>query len=197
MKKTIVIISSVVAVLLIAVLTLCLVKQNPLYAAIDGYSSLTVYEAQSNDAAPEIKDENNKAVDFSATFKKSGYSVMQGLLEGKPGKNLLFKKDSAGTAVKTAVDQIRSIQAPENSYMIEFAYAAEKTVKVEGEEIKYDRARMVFGNSSNEIGNVEITFYLDGMIDNPDEDDYEVKTVVARAKTTSLYNLVKDGLAAM
>ena len=66
MKKTIVIISSVVAVLLIAVLTLCLVKQNPLYAAIDGYSSLTVYEAQSNDAAPEIKDENNKAVDFSA-----------------------------------------------------------------------------------------------------------------------------------
>ena len=122
---------------------------------------------------------------------------MQGLLEGKPGKNLLFKKDSAGTAVKTAVDQIRSIQAPENSYMIEFVYDGEKTVKVEGEEIKYDRARMVFGNSSNEIGNVEITFYLDGMIDNPDEDDYEVKTVVARAKTTSLYNLVKDGLAAM
>ena len=122
---------------------------------------------------------------------------MQGLLEGKPGKTLLFKKDSAGTAVKTAVDKIRSIQAPENSYMIEFVYDGEKTVKVEGEEIKYDRARMVFGNSSSEIGNVEITFYLDGMIDNPDEDDYEVKTVVARAKTTSLYNLVKDGLAAM
>ena len=136
MKKTIVIISSVVAVLLIAVLTLCLVKQNPLYAAIDGYSSLTVYEAQSNDAAPEIKDENNKAVVFSATFKKSGYSVMQGLLEGKPGKTLLFKKDSAGTAVKTAVDKIRSIQAPENSYMIEFVYDAEKTVKVDGEDIK-------------------------------------------------------------
>lgn len=197
MKKTIVIISSVVAVLLVAILTLCLVKQNPLYTAIDGYSSLTVYEAQSTDAAPEIKDENNESVDFAATFKKSGYSVMQGLLEGKPGKTLLFKKDSAGTAVTTAVDQIKSIQAPENSYMIEFVYGSEKTVTVEGEEIKYDRARMVFGNSSNEIGDVEITFYLDGMIDNPDEDDYEVKTVIARAKTTSLYNLIKDGLAAM
>lgn len=195
--KTIVVISAVLAAILIAVLTLCLVKQTPLYTAVDGYVSVDVYEAQSTDRLAELTDKAGNKLDYSASLKKSGYSVMQGLLEGKPGKKLVFKKDSSGNAVTTAVDQIKGVQAPEGSYMLEFYYNEEKIVTVEGEEIKYDRARVIFADSKNEIGDVEIIFYITSAIDNEEQDDYEAKTVIARARTTALFALVKDGIAAM
>lgn len=195
--RTIVIISAVLAAILIAVLTLCLVKQTPLYTAVDGYVSVDVYEAQSTDRFADLTDKDGTKLNYSAALKNSGYSVMQGILEGKPGKKLVFKKDSSGKAVTTAVDQIEAITAPEGSYMLEFCYGEEKTVAVEGEEIKYDRARVIFADSKNEIGDVEIVFYITSAIGNEEQDDYEAKTVIARARTTALYAFVKDGIAAM
>lgn len=191
MKKTVIIISSVLAAILIAVLTLCLVKQTSLNAALDGFTAVDVYEATSSDRLADLD------VDYNAALGKSGYSVMQGLLEGKPGKNLVFKKDSSGEVVTTAVDQIESVQAPEGSYMLEFFYGEVKTVAVEGEEIKYDRVRVIFADSKNEIGDVEVMFYESDAIGNEERDDYEAKTVIVRAKTTSLYNAIKDGIALM
>lgn len=193
--RTIVIISAVLAAILIAVLTLCLVKQTPLYTAVDGYEAIEVYEGAERRGV--LKDKDNNDLKYTEALKNSGYSIMQGILEGKPGKNLVFKKDSSGKAVTTAVDQIDAITAPEGSYMLEFYYGEEKTVTVEGEEIKYDRARVIFADSKNEIGDVEIVFYITSAIGNEEQDDYEAKTVIARARTTALYAFVKDGIAAM
>ncbi len=195
--KTIIIIASIVAALAIAILTLSLVKQTPLYSAVGGYESLTIYSAQSTDPLPQLKDEDGKDLNVDAALKNTGYSVMQGLLEGKPGAALLFKDDAAGTDVTTEAADVKNIQAPEGGYMIELVYGAQKTVVVEGEEIAFDRVRVVFTDSNSEIGDVELTFYLEDKIDNAEEDDYEVKTVLARAKTTALYSFVKDGVAAM
>lgn len=195
--KTIIIIASIVAALAIAILTLSLVKQTTLYSAVGGYESLTIYSAQSTDPLPQLKDEDGKDLDVDAALKNTGYSVMQGLLEGKPGAALLFKDDAAGTDVTTEAADVKNIQAPEGGYMIELVYGAQKTVVVEGEEIAFDRVRVVFTDSNSEIGDVELTFYLEDKIDNAEEDDYEVKTVLARAKTTALYSFVKDGVAAM
>lgn len=193
--RTIVIISAVLAAILIAVLTLCLVKQTPLYTAVDGYEAIEVYEGA--ECLGVLKDKDNNELKYTEALKNGGYSVMQGILEGKPGKKLVFKKDSSGNAVTTAVDQIDAITAPEGSYMLKFYYGEEKTVTVEGEEIKYDRARVIFADSKNEIGDVEIVFYITSAIGNEEQDDYEAKTVIARARTTALYAFVKDGIAAM
>lgn len=72
---------------------------------------------------------------------------------------------------------------------------------VEGEEIKFDRAVMLLGDSKNEIQTVEVVFYLDSRVDNESDDEeissenYTVNTVLVRGRTTDFYNAVADIIA--
>ena len=57
---------------------------------------------------------------------------------------------------------------------------------------------MLVGNSNNEIGALEIVFYLDSRVGNEAEDEeisseyYSVSPVVVNARTTQLYNAVGE-----
>ena len=82
-----------------------------------------------------------------------------------------------------------------------FVYSEAKKVTVEGEEIEFDRAVVLVGDSKNEIQTVEVVFYLDSRIGNEADDEdisseyYTVNPVLIRARTTDFYNAIADIVA--
>ena len=207
LTKPVIIIASVVAVIAIAVLVLCLVKVKPVEKAVDGYTRAIVYS--SDVQRIELEDGNNDDLkkDLDEAIDSTFYSVMQGILEGKASGKPAFKTellDGANdeTKVELAGNDIVGVTAGEGQYKVEFVYATAKVIEVEGEEVKFDRAIVLLGDSDNEIGEVEVVFYLDANVGNerPGDDadaseNYKVTPVILRARTTKLYNAVKDIIA--
>ncbi len=206
LTKPVIIIASVIAVLAIAVLVLCLVKIKPVSTAVDGYSRAVVYSSDVQRIELEADNNADLKKDLDKALDGSYYSVMQGILEGKVSGEPKFKTEvldgaSEETKVQLNSDQIVSATA-EGKYKVEFVYATAKVIEVEGEEVKFDRAILFIGNSDNEIGEVEAIFYLDANVGNelPGDDEnasenYTVSPVVLRARTTNLYNAIKNIIA--
>ena len=205
LSKTFIIVGSIVAALAITILVLCLVRVKPL-DALDGYTRVEVYDFNSTNRLELEKGDEKKAdrlTKLEDGMNKASFSVMQGILEGKPSGALKFKTEvKEGEKEKSRVTYkstaIESINSTATLYKLTFVYSEAKTIKVEGEEVKFDRAVVLVGDANNEIGSVEIVFYLTSRIDNEAADEdlssvyYTVSPVVVNARSTALYNAIAE-----
>ena len=205
LSKTFIIVGSIVAALAITVLVLCLVRVKPL-DALDGFTRVEVYDLSSTNRIEIEKNDEKKADRLDKLedgMSKTSFSVMQGILEGKPSGALKFKTEvKEGEKDKSRVTYestaIESINSTDTLYKLRFIYSEPQSVKIEGEEVSFDRAIVLVGDANNEIGNVEIVFYLNSRIDNQAADEnisseyYTVSPVVVNARSTSLYNAIKE-----
>lgn len=205
LSKTFIIVGSIVAALAITVLVLCLVRVKPL-ENLSGYTRVEVYDFNSVNRIEIEKNDEKKADRINKLedgMDKASFSVMQGILEGKPSSALKYKTEvKEGEKEKSRVTYqstaIESINSTDTLYKLTFVYSEAKTVKVEGEEVKFDRAIVLVGDANNEIGNVEIVFYLTSRIDNEAADEnlsseyYTVSPVLVNARSTALYNAIAE-----
>lgn len=205
LSKTFIIVGSIVAALAITVLVLCLVRVKPL-ENLSGYTRVEVYDFNSVNRIEIEKNDEKKADRINKLedgMDKASFSVMQGILEGKPSGALKYKTEvKEGEKEKSRVTYqstaIESINSTDTLYKLTFVYSEVKTVKVEGEEVKFDRAIVLVGDANNEIGNVEIVFYLTSRIDNEAADEnlsseyYTVSPVLVNARSTALYNAIAE-----
>ena len=202
-SRTLIIVGSVVLALAIVVLVLSLVKNTPM-DVMDGYTRVDVYNLSSTDRIEVEASSDNKT--FKAGMDKASYSIMQGILEGKASGKMEFKTEvkdgeTDKSRVETESADIAKIASTDSLYKLVFYYNEVKTVTVEGEEIKFDRAVMLLGDSKNEIQTVEVVFYLDSRVDNESDDEeissenYTVNTVLVRGRTTDFYNAVANIIA--
>lgn len=202
LSKTIIIVACVVAVLAVAILVLCLVSLDPV-KTLDGYDRVEVYNLSSSDRIEITADKADQKAKLDKAIDKTSFSVMQGILEGKASASYKFKTEvkegeTKESRVEIAAEDIDSVAATDTLYKLVFVFSEAKTVTVEGEELTYDRAIVLVGNSNNEIGTLEIVFYLDSRVGNEAEDEeisseyYSVSPVVVNARTTQLYNAVGE-----
>ena len=200
LSKTIIIVACVVAVLAVAILVLCLVSLDPV-KTLDGYDRVEVYNLSSSDRIEITADKADQKAKLDKAIDQTSFSVMQGILEGKASVSYKFKTEvkegeTNESRVEIAAEDIASVAATDTLYKLVFVFSEAKTVTVEGEELTYDRA--IVGNSNNEIGTLEIVFYLDSRVGNEAEDEeisseyYSVSPVVVNARTTQLYNAVGE-----
>ncbi len=215
-SKVVIIVGSVLLAIAVAVLVLCLIKVDTVNA-IDGYSSVSVYDLNSTERFELVGDDYaDQRVKLEKAMKKTNFSVMQGILEGKASGKLTFKKDSSGDdlvygdnepdegvadTIGFNPDTNSFVNATDTQYKLEYKFAELKKITVEGEEIAFDRAIVLVGNSNNEIGTLEIVLYQYNRVgnDGTDEEDdgntstyYTVKPIVVNARTTALYNAIAN-----
>lgn len=208
LTKPVIIVASVVVALAVAVLVLCLVKVQPVAKCFDGYQRAIVYSSSVQRIELEADNNADLKADLDDALDTTFYSVMQGILEGKVSGAPAFKtelKDGANeeTKVELSASEIESVTAGTNQYKLEFVYATEQTIEVEGETVRFDRAIVLVGDSNNEIGELEVVFYLDANVGNelPGEEEnasenYVVTPVLLRARTTKLHTAIKNIIAA-
>lgn len=198
-SRTLIIVGSVVLALAIVVLVLSLVKNKPM-SVLDGYNRVEVYNLSSADRI-EIEASSDRNAEFKAGMDKAQYSIMQGILEGKASGKMQFKTEvkegeTEKSRVKIESVNIKNIASTDSLYKLVFVYSEAKKVTVEGEEIEFDHAVVLVGDSKNEIQTVEVVFYLDSKVDNEAEDEdvsseyYTVNPVLVRARTTDFYNAI-------
>lgn len=203
-SKTVIAVVCVVALLAVAILVLSLVKVNPVNE-LEGYQRVEVYDLSSANREPEL--DADLSAKLEEGMKDTRFSVMQGILEGKVSGKFSFKTEAAEegaeeTRIEYRDSDITAVKATATAYMLEFVYGEVKTIEVEGEEVKFDRAIVLVSDSANEIGSLEVVFYQYAMVGNEAEDEdtsseyYTVSPVVVNADTTALYAAIAEIVAA-
>lgn len=203
-SKTLIVVLCIVALLAVAILVLSLVKVNPV-DELDGYNRVEVYDLSSTNREPEL--DADLSAKLNNGLDETRFSIMQGILEGKVSGKFTFKTEAEEeggeeTRVEYSDADIEAVAATATAYKLEFVFDEVKTVEVEGEEVKFDRAIVLVSDSANEIGSLEIVFYQYAMVGNEAEDEetsseyYKVSPVVVNANTTSLYAALAEIVAA-
>ena len=193
-RTIIIVVASILIALGVTALVLSLVQQAPLTEVTSGYSRVDIYNLD-NAAQPEMTDDEKAS--FNDALGKTSYSIMQGILEGKAGKDLVFKYNADGEKLttdgtSTAIDNV----TVSGAYKVEFYFNDTRTVTVEGVSISYNRIIVFVYDTVNEIKPLDIYFYDYSKVGlQGSEDEYDIYTVQVRAKTTDLYNAITNIIA--
>ena len=156
---------------------------------------MEIYDLSSSDRQYALNDEEQKT--FNEGLESVNFSVMQGILEGKVSGEMKFKEEN-DERIEYSDKEIEGVSASASAYKLEFVFANVKTVKIDGEEIKYDRAIVLVGDANNEIGTLEIVFYEFDMLGNEVDEEagsteyYKTYPVTVNAKTTKLFNAIAE-----
>lgn len=188
LTKTVIIVASILIALGVAILVLSLVQLSPLQNALSGYDRVEI----TVDGASKPDMNQSQQATFNDALGKTSYSVMQGLLEGKPNANLTLKRDSAGEEITVdgTNDDIYSVSVS-GAYKIEFYYDEVKTIVVEGKAIEFDRVILFVYDTVNEIKPLDIYFFQNQKVNIAgSEEDYDINAVQVNAKTTDFYNAI-------
>lgn len=216
-KATAIVIAVVVA-LGAVILTLSLVKAKPL-DFLEGYVRAEVYDkGNSGNRITVDFSEDVKILDtdtdvqkrikqvkldmrnaFVNGFDGTSFSVMQGILEGRPtsDKKILTEKvDGEDVYVEYDSNGIESgyVTPNNNQYRIVLHYGEKKTTAVEDKTITFDTAILFVGDTQNTIMSVQVLLY-DSTIagsETPEEEDYVAYPFTLNAIGSSLYNAVAD-----
>lgn len=197
-SKAFIIIGSILVVLLAAILTLSLVKIDPI-GKLPDYSYVNAYNLSGT--SPMAANDETKAK-LDKGIKDTRFSIMHAMLEGRFSYGFKFKtyKDEDGKTVRSEMSatDIKNVKATETAYMLEFVYGAPVTMKVQGEEISFDRIKMLVPDFSGEVGTVELVPYLFDRIDNQSDDEnissetYIVNPIKVRLYTSKLTIALAD-----
>ena len=192
-KLSVIIVSGVIAAVAVAVLVLSLVNVNPIARLPENYT-VDVYAPSS--AERMASNDDTRAV-IKDAIDDSSYSVMHALLEYRYDYSYNYKteknEDGDTERVKIYAKDIASYMASTaDSYMLEFCYASPVTVKVDGEELSFNRVRFLVSDMSGEIEKVEMLFYDSAKISSdPADEYYYVTPVQVWMATSKLYSALE------
>ena len=201
-KIPVIVVSSVVGALLIAVIVLCSVSVRPLKPFMD-YETVYVYTSGTEEKLPDGQfradlDGVNREK-LNKNLKKAGFSVMHATLEfvGSYGPKFVKETNDEGERVYkelTFAQARAACAAGESSYMLEFVFEnpngqTPKTFKVGKTEIKYDRMLMNAHTTNGELQWVTVYLFEKKMEDanNPDAKEYRIRPIRMRMNTSPLY----------
>ena len=223
-KIAVICVASVVAAILIVGIVLGCVKANG-FTALEGYKYVTINGNAATVISTDTETDDNKdayATDsrLKEGLKKSKYSLLRGIFEGVWSNGYKFamedveyreqnkkgewvtKTKRERVSVKGSDIAARATGQNENEYTLSFDFGRDengnpaKTVKVEGEEIAYDTARVVISVSSdNIIESYTVYFYDVEKTYGDGSEYYTVNPVIVKANANGLYNAVKAILA--
>lgn len=193
-KIPVIVISSVVAAVLIAVIVLCSITVRPLKSFMN-YDTARVTTADYTLPSGATSSADAYRGKIDKNLKKTGFTVMHATLElvGSYGPKFEKVKDedeNEWVRNELTIDEARTAAAAtENSYMLELEYAAVRTYKVGKEKIAYDRALMNVHTTDGELQWVTVYLYesrLDGAV-NPEAQEYRITPVRLRMNLSPLY----------
>ena len=190
LKLSIIIVSSVLAAVLITVLTLSFINVNPLKRLPENYS---VYVYEQADVRKPYNDATVAKV--KEGINDSSFSVMHALLEYRYSYSFKFLEDSDDERVKLyGKDNIEGYLKPgDGKYMLEFVYTTPQSVKVGKETVTFDHVRMLVSDMSGEIERVEMVFYeYAKLYGEPADEYYSVTPVYTWMATSKLYTALKS-----
>lgn len=166
-KKAIWIPSLVVVVLAAVILTLSLIRVNPMINTFGGYSHIELITSNNGGAAPEITVDGEQVT--TKTLKNSldstKFSVMQAVLEGK----FSYKVQLTDETVNSTALRVYSSLGDE--YVLKLYYDDIQTVTVDDVEIKFDRVFVRLYETNGEIEEIECIPYIEYNIDNESHSD--------------------------
>lgn len=187
LKLSMIIIGGLVAAVAVCALILGLIPINPIKRLPENYR-IDVYDTSgvlaANDETRALLDEGVKANKFS---------VLHALLEYKYSYGFKFKTfkndDGDKERYKYYAKDIDNVKATESAYMLVFHYDAPVTIKVQGEELRFDRVKMLVKDMSGEIERVDMVFYLQSEIEGEPINEYYYTTpVTVHMATSKLYD---------
>ncbi len=180
MKKIIWIPIAVVAVIAVAVLTLSLIKVNPIE---DYFGACSRARAELWMDGSQYPGKVDDGIDLTEKTVKdglnsSGFSVMQAILEGKfsykPSISVKRNADGEKEPVTVTSSAIRSYVQDEGGYMIKLFYDDTQTIKVDGKSIEYDQMILLINESNGEVRDMICIPYCYDCANNASFDkDYE------------------------
>lgn len=190
----IIITSGVLAFTVIAVIVLSVVFVNPLKNVLGGYESVSLYNG---DTASYYPSNDNTVAKMNEGVEGTKFSVMHAILEGRFSYSPKFKteKDESGNDVKSklTVAGVRNLSPEDGKKMLLFAFSEKKTISVQGEEVTFDRAKVLVYDTSGEIERIEIYPYLREKLDvTPIDSYYYCYPIVIWATTGKLMDAVGD-----
>lgn len=193
-------IAAIVAVAVVIVV-LCAVNVNPVMNNFDGYERIELF------GAPDIIGQDGKSITQSTIesgLKSSGFSYMHAMLEGKYSYGLRLKtvENSEGETENAMITakEIEDFSAFSDEYVIRLFYkeGEVRTLKVGGEEIKYDAVLIRLYEGNGEVVDVECVPYLSANVGNSIPDDkpneqgvigseyYKTNIVIVKMNTSRL-----------
>ena len=191
-KIPLIVVSSVVGLILLAVIIMCSISIRPLKEFND-YSTVRI-SAYNKNSPPDgtVTDEYKDKLDKN--FKDAGFSVMAATLEfvGSYGPEFDTEEVDGEEQVRKikVSDAFNECRATENSYMLELEFATTKTYKVDKTEISYNRLIMNVKSTDGEIKWVKIYLYdynMNGAEGSAASDDYRITPIKLRMNTSPLY----------
>lgn len=173
----------IIVILGATILALSLIKVNPILDNFGGYDRIELLvsaDTASGHIKVDGKDITQEA--FDDGLDESGFSVMQGILEGKFSYNLTLKTEKVvenekevDKEVTVGAKDIKEYFADEGEYVFRFSYKDVKTIKVKDKEIKFDSLLLKIKESNGEIEEMECIPYLIRNVynDAPTVDEYD------------------------
>ena len=189
-KIPVIVASSIVGAILIAVIVLCCIVVHPMDDFMQ-YATVRV-----TTSAHELP--NGSLADASQPYKKkidvgledTGFSVMHAMLEFVGSYGPEFTVDDEDERQVVTIAEARSAcAATDSSYMLELGFDKVREYEVDGEKIKYDRMIMNVTTTNGEVKWVRIYLfeYAYEISTAPENADYRVNPVRVRMDTSDLY----------
>ena len=172
-KKAIWIPTLIVVVIAALILTLCLVKVNPVAKTFGDYTRIELLRSNSGSEFTHIIDKDGNDITHRTLkdgLESTKFSVMQAVLEGKFSYKAELKLLEDVEVTITAAG-INSYGAAEGEYIVKLYYAQTKTVEIDGKEIKYDRLLVRLYETDGEVQEIECVPYLEYNVDNESTSD--------------------------
>lgn len=192
-KIPVIVVSSVVGVILLAVIILCCITVRPLKSFMD-YDTVNISTTETTLPDGAMTTVYKKKIDRN--LRKTGFSVMHATLEfvGSYGPEFVKTEDEEGDTVRqevTIAEAREACAAKEDSYMLEFVYNDVRTFKVGKSKVQYDRVLMNVHTTKGELKWVTVYPYLSSMDVSgsykPEASEYRINPVRMRMNTSPLY----------
>ncbi|MCI9030990.1 MAG: hypothetical protein HFK09_00500 [Clostridia bacterium] len=169
----IIIMSSVAALIVIAIIVLSVVTVNPLLGIVGGYNDVTVYKTEATTPYPNTEVTVEK---LKEGVEDTRFSVMHAILEGRWVYSPKFKteqdKDGETVRAKLTVTATKNLTADASNYMMLFSFDEKKSVKVEGETVEFDRVKVLVYDTVGEIERIVVYPYIQEKLDITPIDSY-------------------------
>ena len=189
-KVSVIVASSVVGAILVAVIVLCSVIMRPMKSFMD-HQKIQITTSERVLFNEPLSDPNGAYKSkLDKNLKKTGFSVMHAMLEFVGNYGPEFVKDDDGNNVERTVAEARNLcAASSDSYMLELSFASEKTFRVGKTDVAYDSVLLNVKSTDGEIHWVTVYPYLSRLdgAQNEESESYRVVPVRMRMNTSPLY----------
>ncbi len=200
----VIVVSSVAALILIAIAVLSLVRIDP----VKHFERPERYEFYDLGAsAPAGAADATSQSKIRTALDDMDFTIMGAILQGHWDYSLNFKRNSSGKKISITASELKDIKATSTEYMIELVYPTirydresesldysnAQSIKVDGETVYFDRVKVLIGDTAGSVGTISLYPYVYARLDNQSDLDevssktYKVTGINVRADTTNAY----------